>query len=118
MPYTYSVYEGRFKNNGKLAYIGTTIQKPADRFRWHKANKKDFDFKVLFQYDNPDEMIDMEFKLIKELNPPKNKIKHRKQNLNRQLSQRELNKRVGDNEWCQSCLRRRVNQGYKKCKWC
>lgn len=26
--------------------------------------------------------------------------------------------RVGDKEWCQSCLKRRVNKGYTKCLRC
>lgn len=26
--------------------------------------------------------------------------------------------RVGSNEWCQSCLKRRVNKGYSQCLFC
>ena len=32
----YTVYKGLL--NGELVYIGTTIQKPEDRFRWHRNN--------------------------------------------------------------------------------
>lgn len=34
------------------------------------------------------------------------------------LSQKELNSRIGDKKWCQSCLKRRVNPGYKTCFFC
>lgn len=112
----YTVYEGR--KNSKLVYIGTTIQNPRDRFRWHKYNGKDLDFKVLHQYDNKENMLDKEFELIEKFKPSMNKIKHRKQNLNKKLFKKELNSRIGDSEWCQSCLKRRVNRGYKKCRWC
>lgn len=30
----------------------------------------------------------------------------------------EKPKRVGNDEWCQSCLKRRVNKGYSKCLFC
>lgn len=30
----------------------------------------------------------------------------------------ELSDRVGNNEWCQSCLKRRVNNGYSQCLFC
>jgi len=36
----YTVYKGLL--NGQLVYIGTTIQKPEDRFRWHRNNGKNF----------------------------------------------------------------------------
>ncbi len=112
----FTVYKGTL--DGRLVYVGTTVQKPADRFRWHKANGKKFDFEVLEQFDNENDMLDLEFSLIKKHNPKFNKIKHRKQNLNRKLSQTDLDARVGDPRWCQCCLKRRVNKGYVKCYYC
>jgi len=112
----HTVYKGEL--NGKLVYIGTTIQKPSDRFRWHKHNGKNLDFTVLHQFDSADEMLDTEFELIKKHNPKMNKIKHRKQNLNVRLTPEILESREGSDEWCQGCLRRRVNKGYKRCMRC
>lgn len=116
MKTVYTVYKGSL--NGVLVYIGTTIQKPTDRFRWHKANKKPFNFEVIAQFDNPEEMLNLEFELIKQYNPKFNKIKHRKQNLNRRLDDTILNSRKGSKEWCQKCLKRRVNIGYQYCYNC
>lgn len=112
----YTVYKG--ERNGKLVYIGTTIQEPAARFRWHKANGKDLQFTVLQQFDNADAMLDEEHRLIKAHSPKMNKIKHRRQNLNVALTQAELDARKGVAEWCQCCLRRRVNKGYSCCMRC
>lgn len=116
MSRVYTVYRGKLK--GKIVYIGTTIQKPEDRFRWHKHNGKNLNFTVLHQFDNSEAMLDKEFELIKKHQPRMNKIKHRKQNLNAVLSAEELQKRVGQKGWCQSCLKRHVNKEYKKCMWC
>jgi hypothetical protein len=113
---TYTVYSG--SRNGQVFYIGTTIQEPSARFRWHKANGKKLDFKVLFQFDNQQDMLDKEYELIQKHKPRLNKITHRRQNLNAVLSQDVLDSRKGDSEWCQSCLKRRVNKGYKHCYWC
>src|SRR5574343_537991 len=112
----FTVYKGEL--GGKIVYIGTTIQIPEDRFRWHKYNGKDFRFTVLHQFDNEKEMLDKEYELIKLYNPRYNKIKHRKQNLNVKLTQEELNKRIGDKNWCQKFLKRQVNSGYKYCYYC
>lgn len=112
----FTVYKGSL--GGVLVYIGTTIQKPADRFRWHKANQKNFNFEVIEQFDNAQDMLDLEFELIKKHNPKFNKITHRKQNLNVKLTQDVLDARVDDKQWCQSCLKRRVNTGYVKCSRC
>ncbi|MCH3951994.1 hypothetical protein [Leuconostoc mesenteroides] len=30
----------------------------------------------------------------------------------------ELSDRIGNNEWCQSCFKRRVNKGYSQCLFC
>ena len=110
------VYQGLV--NGDLVYIGTTTQKPADRFRWHKANKKPFDFEIVAICGNAEEMLDLEWELIRTHKPKHNKITGRRQNLNIKLSEEELAARVGDKTWCQSCLRRRVNKGYDKCSRC
>jgi DNA polymerase elongation subunit (family B) len=112
----YTVYKG--SKNNKILYIGTTIQVPKDRFRWHKHNGKNLNFEVLFQYNNENEMLDKEFELIKKYNPKLNKIKHRRQNLNAPLSKETIESRIGNTEWCQFCLKRRVNVGYKYCMYC
>ena len=39
MSRVYSVYKGELNN--QLVYIGTTVQVPSERFRWHKYNGKD-----------------------------------------------------------------------------
>lgn len=116
MTRTYSVYKG--EQGVKLVYIGTTIQEPAARFRWHKANGKPFKFTVLAQFDSAQAMLDEEFRLIQLHKPKHNKITHRKQNLNARLNKDEVSARQGVAGWCQICLRRRVNPGYKKCFYC
>lgn len=112
----YSVYKGEV--NGKVVYIGTTIQVPSERFRWHKYNGKDFKFTVIKQFDNPEDMLDFEFELIKKYNPKFNKIKRRKQNFNVKLTQEDLESRKGNKSWCQLCLKRHVSTGYTKCYYC
>ena len=112
----YSVYKG--ERGGNIVYIGTTIQAPADRFRWHKSNGKNLKFTVLSSHKTADAMIDEEFRLIKKHKPKLNKITHRKQNLNAKLPAGTTNSRKGDAEWCQGCFKRRVNEGYEKCYWC
>jgi hypothetical protein len=116
MKRNYTVYYGKI--NGKIVYVGTTIQRPADRFRWHKYNGKDFEFEVVKTFDNSEEMLEFEFSEIKRLNPVHNKITGRRQNFNAKLAEKELEMRKTSKEWCQSCLRRRVNTGYKKCRFC
>lgn len=116
MERTYTVYYGRL--NGDIVYVGTTIQKPEDRFRWHKHNGKDFQFEVVKTFPTPEEMLDFEFSEIRRLKPSYNKITGRKQNLNARLTSADLELRRGSKEWCQSCLKRRVNGGYKKCRFC
>lgn len=112
------VYKGLSKRTGDLMYIGTTIQIPKDRFRWHKANGKSLNFSVIKICKDQDEMLDLEHKLIQQYKPRLNKITNRKQNFNKKLTQEDLNLRVGDSEWCQCCLKRRVNKGYSKCYYC
>ena len=116
LPGKFNVYVG--KVNGEIVYVGTTVQMPADRFRWHKSNGKDFSFEVVKQCDTEDEMLDLEFEMIKKLKPKHNKITHRKQNLNKRLDQATLDLRKGNSEWCQCCLKRRVNKGYTNCYYC
>jgi hypothetical protein len=111
---TYTVYKGEL--GGRLVYVGTTIQKPADRFRWHKHNGKNFTFAVLSTHETPEAMLAEELRLILKHRPKYNK--RLKQNLNAPLSIEDKSARVGNREWCQSCLTRRVNAGYSKCKWC
>jgi len=111
----FTVYVG--KKNGVIVYVGTTIQKPADRFRWHKSNGKPFDFEVVHQYDNEKDMLDKELELIKLYKTQYNK-KTVRQNLNVKLTADQLQLRVGDKQWCQCCLKRRVNKGFTKCYYC
>lgn len=113
---TYSVYKG--EQSGQLVYIGTTIQEPSARFRWHKSNGKPFKFTVIAQFNSAKEMLDEEYRLIQLHNPKYNKITHRKQNFNVKLTPYQLQARVGDKEWCQCCLKRRVNLGYSACLNC
>ena len=116
MSRVYSVYKGELNN--QLVYIGTTVQVPSERFRWHKYNGKDFKFTVLKQFDNSEDMLNLEFELIQKHKPKFNKITKRKQNFNAKLSPDELQSRKGDKSWCQCCLKRRVNAGYTKCYYC
>jgi hypothetical protein len=111
---THTVYKGEL--NGQIVYIGTTIQEPKARFRWHKANGKNFIFTVLARYETAEEMLAEERRLI-ELHKPKHN-KRLKQNLNVKLTQVQLDSRVNDPRWCQKCLKRRVNPGYKRCMYC
>lgn len=112
----YYVYKGLIGT--RLVYIGTTIQIPADRFRWHKANGKNFIFQVVKICNDENEMLDLEFALITKYKPKYNKITKRKQNFNKKLSDEDKYSRVGNKEWCQCCLTRRVNKGYKICYYC
>lgn len=114
MSRVHTVYKG--EHGGKIVYIGTTIQQPDARFRWHKANGKPFKFTVLSQHDTAEEMLAEERRLI-DLHKPKFN-KRLKQNLNVALTPEQLEARRGSAEWCQCCLKRRVNAGYKSCFYC
>lgn len=118
MSRTYSVYLGKDKNTGIVVYVGTTIQKVKDRWRWHKHNGKDLNFTLFRECNNEEEMLQLELRLISELKPSLNKITHRKQNLNTKLDVSTLEARKGNKEWCQCCLKRRVNKGYSVCYYC
>lgn len=89
---THTVYKGEL--NGQIVYIGTTIQEPKARFRWHKANGKNFVFTVLARYETAEEMLAEERRLI-EMHKPKHN-KRLKQNLNVKLTQVQLDSRVND----------------------
>lgn len=113
------VYVGRSKKGkNKLMYIGTTIQIPSDRFRWHKHNKKDLIFEIIAVCVNQTEMLDLEYNLIRKYKPPMNKIKSRRQNFNVILTKEEIESRKGNKNWYQRCLKRHVNKGYKYCYYC
>ena len=113
----FKVYKGLNKKTGVLEYIGTTVQEPKDRFRWHKANGKDLNFKVLYEFDTAKEMLDKEFELITLHKPKYNKIIDRKQNLNVKLDLKTLQLRKGNLEWCQRCLKRKA-KNKNKCHYC
>ncbi|MGI4991030.1 GIY-YIG nuclease family protein (plasmid) [Halobacteriovorax sp. GFR7] len=110
------VYFG-YSRKGNLVYIGTTIQRPEDRFRWHKSNGKPLRFVVQHNYATTDEMLDAEIHLINKHKPALNK-KTKRHNDNRKLKEGVKESRVGVTGWCQACLKRRVNKGYTKCYWC
>lgn len=112
------VYKGTGRKSKKMVYIGTTIQVPKERFRWHKHNGKNLIFEVIKVCENADEMLDLEYKLIQRYRPDMNKITKRKQNLNVALTDEILKLRENNVEWCQSCLKRRVNKGYSVCYFC
>lgn len=114
MTRTYTVYKG--EKGGKIVYIGTTIQEPEARFRWHRSNGKRFDFTVLSRHPTAEEMLAEELRLI-ELHKPKYN-KRLKQNLNAKLTPEQLEARRGSHEWCQACLKRRVSAGYRHCYQC
>ncbi|MBR4177082.1 MAG: hypothetical protein IKQ53_06755 [Bacteroidales bacterium] len=118
--YKYVVYFGysKKKNNDKVQYVGTTIQHPMSRWYYHSTHGKDLRFEVVLRFNNKEDMLEKEYEFIKKLHPPLNKITKRQQNLNVPLTGEELEKRKGDPEWCQCCLKRRVNKGYKYCYFC
>jgi hypothetical protein len=116
MARAHSVYKGEV--GGVIVYIGTTIQEPAARFRWHKANGKPFKFTVIRTFDNAQEMLAEEFRLIQKHKPKFNKIIDRAQNFNGKLSDDQVKERIGLSGWCQKCLKRRVNEGYSSCRFC
>ena len=105
-------------SRGKVVYVGTTIQHPYSRWYYHSMHGKSFEFKEEFRFDNERDMLDKEYEMIQKYHPMYNKIVDRKQNLNVPLTLEELENRKGNPEWCQCCLKRRVNRGYKYCYFC
>lgn len=112
----FCVYVGRRVEKGPIVYVGTTTQKPARRFSWHKSRGKDLNFSVVAECGSADEMLALERRLIDEHKPELNR--RLKQNLNVRLTADQLEARKGSAEWCQCCRRRRVNPGYKHCLYC
>ena len=120
-PDKYVVYFGyskKDKEQKRPIYIGTTIQIPVSRWYSHFLQGKNLVFVEKFRFDNPDDMLEMEYRQIQRYHPSLNKITKRKQNLNSSLSAEVLESRKGNPEWCQCCLKRRVNAGYKYCYFC
>lgn len=116
MSRTYTVYKG--EEDGKLVYIGTTVQLPKDRFRWHKHNGKRYQFTVLSTHPTAEAMLEEEYRLIQLHRPRDNKITDRRQNLNVKLTPAQLEARRGDKAWCQGCLRRKPNPRSRYCRNC
>lgn len=114
----YIGYSRKDKNREKVIYVGTTIQYPLSRWYYHKTHKKDLVFEEYCRFDNEKDMLDKEYELIQKFKPSCNKITDRKQNYNVELTQEVLDSRKGDPEWCQCCLRRHVNKGYRVCFYC
>jgi hypothetical protein len=112
----YIVYFGYA--NGKVVYVGTTIQHPYSRWYYHSTHGKPFEFKEEFRFDNEQDMLNKEYEMIQKYHPRHNKIVSRKQNFNVELTQEELDSRMDNPEWCQCCLKRRVNRGYRYCYYC
>ena len=112
------VYVGK-NSRGQVVYVGTTTQDdPRKRFYRHKQDGKKCKFKILKECESLEHMLQEEFRLIQELKPKLNKRINVPQNHNRKLTQEELQARVGQNEWCQGCLKRRVRTGRKTCSHC
>lgn len=108
------VYKGL--SNGEIVHIGITTQKPEVRFRTHEKRNLIDEFVVVAELDTAEEALTLEKELILKYKPKYSK--RIKQNDNRKLSNETVEGRKNNSEWCQSCLRRRVNKGYKRCKWC
>lgn len=109
-----TVYKGL--KNGNIVHIGITTQIPSVRFRTHEKRKLIDTFEVISEFNSVEEALQLEKELILKYKPIYSK--RIKQNDNRKLSKNSLESRKGHPEWCQSCLRRRVSKGYKKCLWC
>lgn len=110
----YSVYVGKWK--GDIVYVGITMQVPKRRFQWHKSNGKDLDFEVIESGLDKSAAEERESELIALHSPTLNRrgmtlpASH--------LTESELKARKGNDWWCQKCLRRHVNAGFKVCGWC
>lgn len=109
-----AVYKG-LKDN-VIVHIGITTQKPETRFRTHEKRKLIDEFVVIDYFETADEALKLEKELILKHKPKYSK--RIKQNDNRKLSNSTVQNRVGNKEWCQSCLKRRVSKGYVRCMWC
>ena len=110
----YRVYLGY--SGDTVEYVGLTSQKPERRFSWHKSNGKRLRFEVVFVSDCEVAAKEEEDRLILLHLPTLNKrgICLPKSHLTKQ----EVETRLSSGKWCQVCLRRHVNRGYKICLWC
>lgn len=109
-----TVYKGI--TNGQIVHIGITTQEPKVRFRTHEKRKLIESFEIIAQFEDVADALRMEEELIIKYKPKYSK--RLKQNDNRKLSSSSVEDRKGSSEWCQKCLKRRVNKGYKNCMWC
>ena len=109
-----TVYKGISK--GEIVHIGITTQDPKVRFRTHEKRKLIERFEVIEEFEDVADALLFERKLIEEYNPKYSK--RLKQNDNRKLASTVVNGRVESKDWCQKCLKRRVNKGYKICFYC
>lgn len=109
-----TVYKGITK--GEIVHIGITTQDPKVRFRTHEKRKLIESFEVIAEFEDVADALSLERELIEEYNPKYSK--RLKQNDNRKLAAAQVKDRVGNKEWCQKCLKRRVNKGYKICFYC
>lgn len=109
-----TVYKGI--NGDEIVHIGITTQEPNVRFRTHEKRKLIERFEVIAEFDDVNDALDLERELILKHTPKYSK--RIKQNDNRRKSPEEIAARKGDPEWCQSCLKRRVNAGYTYCYYC
>lgn len=108
------VYQG-LKNN-EIVHIGITSQEPQTRFRTHEKRHLIDRFEVIASFDEVGKALTLEKELILKYKP---KYSTRvKQNDNRRKSLDEIQSRVYNPEWCQKCLKRRVNNGYNICYRC
>lgn len=109
-----TVYKGI--TNGAIVHVGITTQDPKVRFRTHEKRKLIDTFEVIAEFEDVADALRVERELIEQYKPKYSK--RLKQNDNRKLAAASIKDRKGNKEWCQKCLRRRVNKGYKKCMWC
>lgn len=86
------------------------------RFRTHEKRKLIESFEVIAEFEDVADALSLEKELIIKYNPKYSK--RLKQNDNRKLANASVSARKGSKEWCQKCLKRRVNKGYKNYMWC
>lgn len=109
-----AVYKGM--NGNEIVHIGITTQDPKVRFRTHEKRKLIERFEVITLFEEVEDALALEKELILKYKPKYSK--RIKQNDNRPKSKAEIEARKGDSTWCQSCLKRRVNKGYRVCCYC
>lgn len=109
------LYYGFRSKSGKVSYVGVTIQRPSEKFSWHKKDGMDLRFHAIKNFNTVEEMLAYQKNCIARLRPEFN-LKDGEQE--DKLTQGQIRKRKGSDEWCQSCLKRRVGEGKTKCIWC